>query len=214
MSEGHPAVEAVLARGLPTLIVDEPRVPGVPFLGIADREGARLAAAHVVERGHRRIGVVAARLQADGFEGDVTPERLAGATFSIERDRLAGFGEALEAAGIDWPRVPIVESHNDQPSGEAAARRLLEAPEPPDALLCTTDQLALGALRAAARLGRAVAVTGFDDVPEAEAAGLTTVRQPLVGKGLRAGELLRALVAGGGAADERMPVELVVRSSA
>ena len=57
-------------------------------------------------------------------------------------------------------------------------------------------------------------MTGFDDVPEAAAAGLTTVRQPLTGKGLRAGELLLDLVAGGTAVDERLPVELVVRQSA
>ena len=115
MSDGHPAVEAVLERGLPTLIVDEPRVAGVPFLGIDDRGGARMAATHIAARGHRRIGVLAARLRPDGFEGDVTPQRLAAISFPIERDRLAGFEEALGAAGIDWARVPVVESHNDQP---------------------------------------------------------------------------------------------------
>lgn len=214
MSEGHPAVEAVLERGAPTLIVDEPRIPGVPFLGIDDRGGARLAAAHVAHRGHRRVGIVSARLLPDDFEGEVTPDRLAAATFSIERDRLAGFREALEPAGIDWASVPIVERHNDQRSGHEAARRLLEGDPAPTALLCTTDQLALGALRAGAELGADLAVTGFDDVPEAARAGLTTVRQPLVGKGVRAGELLLDLMQDGRPADELMPVELVVRQSA
>ena len=61
-------------------------------------------------------------------------------------------------------------------------------------MVCTSDILALGVLRHAAERGLAVpddlTVTGFDGVPEAERAGLTTVRQPVLEKGKVAGELL------------------------
>jgi DNA-binding LacI/PurR family transcriptional regulator len=61
-------------------------------------------------------------------------------------------------------------------------------------VVCTSDVLALGALRHATEQGRSVpddlTVTGFDGVPEAERAGLTTVRQPVLEKGRVAGQLL------------------------
>ena len=61
-------------------------------------------------------------------------------------------------------------------------------------MVCTSDVLALGALRHAAEQGLAVpddlTITGFDGVPEAERAGLTTVRQPVLEKGRVAGQLL------------------------
>ncbi len=82
-----------------------------------------------------------------------------------------------------------------------------------------TDQLALGALRGARELGpelRAdLSVVGFDDIPETARSRrpLTTVRQPLVGKGMLAGERLFALLEGNPAPDAVLPVVLVVRRS-
>lgn len=209
MPEGHPTVDAVLARGLPTIVVDEPRLEDVSFLGIDDLGGARAVAEHVVGLGHRRVGIITTRLSPDGYEGPVDAERLRSATFTIERERIAGFREALEGAGIDWGSVPILERENAQAGGEDAARVLVERSPDLTALMCTTDQLALGALRRAGHLS----ITGFDDVPEAAGAGLTTVRQPLLDKGVRAGELLLELMDGAAARDVALPVELVVRGS-
>ena len=62
------------------------------------------------------------------------------------------------------------------PQGRAAAEALLARTEPPTALVCASDSLALGALSAVPTL----AVTGFDDTPVARAVGLTSVSQPLV----------------------------------
>ncbi len=81
-------------------------------------------------------------------------------------------------------------------AGREAAERLLAAEPPPTAILATSDVLALGVLDAAARAGVAVpgelSVVGFDDVPAAADAGLTTVRQDHHAKGRLAGELLLA----------------------
>ena len=73
--------------------------------------------------------------------------------------------------------------------GEAFADELFRAGDPPDAIAAMSDELALGALRAAARAGLAVpgavAITGWDDTDAAAPAGLTTVRQSLRDQGRR-----------------------------
>ena len=82
----------------------------------------------------------------------------------------------------------------------------------PTALLCASDQIALGALEAIAAAGLDVpgdvSVVGYDDVPAAARAGLTTVRQPLLEKGREAGRLL---LEHGTEREVILPVELVVR---
>jgi DNA-binding LacI/PurR family transcriptional regulator len=81
-------------------------------------------------------------------------------------------------------------------------------------MLCSTDVLALGAMKALREQGlevpRDVSVTGFDDVPEADLADLTTIRQPLVDKGREAGRLL---MEPGTEREVILPIELVVRGS-
>jgi DNA-binding LacI/PurR family transcriptional regulator len=81
--------------------------------------------------------------------------------------------------------------------GEAFAEELLRGDDPPDAIAAMSDELALGALRAAARTGRAVpgavAVTGWDDTDAAAPAGLTTVWQSLRDQGERCARIVLGL---------------------
>jgi DNA-binding LacI/PurR family transcriptional regulator len=219
LPEDHPQVRAAIERRLPIVVVDEPRMPGVSYVGIDDRGGARQVAQHLVELGHRRFGILSMRaIDDDHMGGRLTPERLAAATYAITRDRLGGYREALEAAGVDWSTVPIEEHHgNSAALGAAGARALLVEEPRPTALLAATDRLALGALSAARELGLDVpgdlSVVGFDDIPDAAFAAptLTTVRQPLLEKGAAAARILLDH------ADEPrevlLPVELVVRES-
>jgi DNA-binding LacI/PurR family transcriptional regulator len=211
MPEGHPAVAAALGRRLPVVIVDEPRSPGTFFVGIDDREGARLAAVHVAELGHERVAIVADRLIDDYTEGLASPERIARSNCKVSRERVAGY-----VAGLDDARpVPVYEAlGNFEECGARAALELVSHAPRPTALLCSTDVLAFGAMRALSERGidvpGDVSVAGFDDVPTAAAAGLTTVRQPLLHKGREAGRLLME------PATEReviLPVELVRRTS-
>jgi DNA-binding LacI/PurR family transcriptional regulator len=180
MAADHPNVAAARDRGVPLVVVDEPRLDGHAFVGVDDRRGARLAAEHVLGLGHRRIGVLS--------------ERSTG-------ERLAGFREALGAAGADWARF-----------GSAATA--LAADPRPTALLAAGDRLALAALDAARAAGLSVpedlSVVGFDDIPGAALSRLTTVRQPLLEKGEIAG---RMLVDGGVAREVILPIELIVRAS-
>jgi DNA-binding LacI/PurR family transcriptional regulator len=211
MPDTHPAVDAALARRVPVVIVDEPRSAASFFVGIDDREGARMAAAHVKELGHERAAIVTDRLVDDAYEGLADPDRIARSNCKVARDRVAGY-----LAGLDTTApVPVYDAMaNFKEPGALAARALLALDPRPTVLLCATDVLAFGAMRAVRELGLAipgdVSITGFDDVPEAVLADLTTIRQPLVEKGREAGRLLmeqdteREVV---------LPLELVTRGS-
>ena len=217
MPDDHPDVQAVIQRRLPTVVVDEPRLPSATFIGIEDLEGARLSGEHLVGLGHRDIGVLTFRTADDGYVGPMTPEREAAAVYAVERDRVAGYREALEAGGLAWAQVPKQECMgNSVEEGAAAARALLERAPDITAMLCTTDQMAFGAIAMARELGRRVpedlSVVGFDDVPAAAASDLTTIRQPLAEKGHMAGRLIVEGQAAPGR-EVRLPVELVVRGS-
>ncbi|MFC4563778.1 LacI family DNA-binding transcriptional regulator [Nocardiopsis mangrovi] len=98
-------------------------------------------------------------------------------------DRRAGWARA--AADIGLGEQPSVEAPGTVHGGADAARRLLDLPAPPTALVCANDHMAIGALGVLAerglRPGRDIAVAGFDDIPAASLPGidLTTVSQPL-----------------------------------
>jgi DNA-binding LacI/PurR family transcriptional regulator len=115
--------------------------------------------------------------------------------------------------------VPVLECAGSvRAEGRSAAARLLAGARPPTAILATSDVLAPRRPRRGAGGGRArpgdVSVVGFDDVPGAAEASLTTIRQDHHGKGRLAGELLLAALRG-----EQVPPppalahELVVRAS-
>jgi DNA-binding LacI/PurR family transcriptional regulator len=216
LPDGHPAVAAVLERRLPAVMVDEPRVDGAGFVGVDDREGGRLAAAHLVELGHRRVASIVPTLVPDERTGPVDASRLERAAYHVDRERLEGIRAGLGGAPLATPERPVHECANGQDAAAAVVRELLTADARPTAIVATTDQLALGAVRACAEhgleVGRDVSVVGFDDVPEAARAGLTTIHQPLVEKGDAAGRLL---IGAGGELGEavELPVELAVRAS-
>jgi LacI family repressor for deo operon, udp, cdd, tsx, nupC, and nupG len=137
-----------------------PQGPPVPNVGIDNAAAARTATEHLLAVGRRRIGAIGGdRQQAEG------PPR---ETVSL---RLDGYRSALEAAGIPFdPDLvkPVTEFHRSD--GARAMAELLRLPEPPDAVFCFNDLLALGALRALRDHGLAapadVAVIGIDDVEE------------------------------------------------
>jgi DNA-binding LacI/PurR family transcriptional regulator len=211
MPDHHPAVEAAYERRLPVVIVDEPRSPGAFFVGIDDRDGARRLAAHVAGFGHENVAVVVDRLVDDPGEGLAGPERIAQSDCKVSRERLEGY-----LAGIDGSApVRVYEALANFPEcGARAARELLALTPRPTAILCATDVLAFGVMQAVRELGLDVpgdvSVTGFDDVPAAAAAELTTMRQPLVEKGRQAGRLL---MEHGTEREVVLPIELVARGS-
>lgn len=194
--EDDPHFMAVLERPVPTVVCDQPMgVEGVDRVGVDDRAAMLGLARHLAGLGHRRIGVLCMRLGPYRRDGPVDLARQAATTYPVQRDRLAGLREGMAEAGVDWAEVPVVERYEHSvDAGCSGAAELLGARPDVTAVVCTSDILALGVLRHAVDRGLAVpddlTVTGFDGVPEALRAGLTTVRQPMREKGRVAGEML------------------------
>ncbi|GHJ18112.1 transcriptional regulator [Micromonospora sp. AKA38] len=214
------AVQFLTRRKLPLVYVDQVPADGIPAVNVDDRAGARAAAQHLIDLGHRRIGLLLSGLH--GTHGVVTAADLT-VEGHASTQRLLGWRDALDAAGID--PVMARQSGADLEQAKAGARLLLDRPDRPTALLCFSDAVAYGALRCAEDLGIDVpgqlSVVGFDDNPLAVQIRptLTTVRQDVRAKGrLAAAALSRAIqdrLAGRPITAEHtlLPTELVVRDS-
>jgi DNA-binding LacI/PurR family transcriptional regulator len=219
VAQDDPLLALAVARRLPAVVIDQPTGTGLPRVGIADEDAAHAAGRHLTALGHRRFAVVSFALAPDGRTGPAGLARRAGALYAVSRARLSGYANALAEAGIEWADVPVHECPGSiRAAGRAAAEHLLAVERPPTAILATSDVLAVGVLDAAAGRGLGVpadlSVVGFDDVPAAADAGLTTIRQDHDAKGRVAGELLLAAVRGEpAAAPPTLPHELVVRRS-
>jgi DNA-binding LacI/PurR family transcriptional regulator len=125
--------------------------------------------------------------------------------------RIQGLQKELPGARIRL----VTGGHNAFTSGLKAAEYALDSHDRPTAIVGLSDVQALGAMEAmkvrGLTPGRDLTVAGFDDIPAAEPAGLTTIRQPIKDKGRAVGRILLDP-----AATERqilMPTQLVVRSS-
>ena len=158
--ENDERLEAVRARGLPYVLVDfSPYVDG-PRVNIDDRGGAA------------RRRPAPASTSATGASGSSCPTRTARPTpptataisdptrtedrtrwrCFIRYERLLGWRDPIVAAGIDWAGVPVGSSpESDAESGYRAAAPLLDRADRPTAIICLSDVLAFGVLRAAAR---------------------------------------------------------------
>lgn len=210
----------LLRRKLPVVFVDQDPMPGIASINVDDRGGARTAAQHIVDLGHRRVAIITL---AVGEPGGLVDDPLEAAVGHPQRQRMLGWLDALEAAGVHPAAVQA--SANTDDDAVAAARTVLLAQPRPTAVLCFSDVLALGVVTVAEELGLAVpadlSVVGFDDSPVARRSRppLTTVRQDVATKGrLAADALLKAIDhrRSGTKAPVRhrtIPTELVVRES-
>ncbi|GAA3270582.1 LacI family DNA-binding transcriptional regulator [Dactylosporangium vinaceum] len=215
-------VEWLLRRKIPLVFIDQNPADGVPAVNVADRAGARAAAQHLVDLGHRRVGIVTSGIR--GRHGLIAPEDTGDVIDGFVADqRLTGWLDALTPAGI----TPVIarQPHGDPDSGYRAASELLKAGDPPTAIVCFSDALAQGVMEAAVDAGLTVpedlSVVGFDDSPAAARMRppLTTVRQDILAKGhAAAAALTRAIEAtrtGEPQAAEHLclPADLIVRAS-
>jgi DNA-binding LacI/PurR family transcriptional regulator len=205
------------------VFIDQARVPGVASVNVDDRLGAAAAAAHLVELGHRRIDIVSKNMAGPfGVLLDADPE--VDVDHHVSRQRMLGWLDSLSSAGIKARAVHKPQGSEDD--GFAAAVMLLEQDDPPTAILCFSDVMANGVVRAAEARGLRVpddlSVVGFDDSPLARRMrpALTTVRQPVEEKGHVAAATLTEAIerAKSGGAKGRvrhvvLPTELVVRDS-
>jgi DNA-binding LacI/PurR family transcriptional regulator len=215
-----PDVAWLVRRRLPLVYVDRAPVPGAPSVNVDDRGGARAAAQHLVDLGHRRIGIVTAGLA--GPYG-LVEGRLDTVDGHPATQRMLGWLDALTPAGITPAVVRQPRSSIDQ--GYDGGAVLLNMPRPPTAVLAFSDTIAYGVVQVARDRGRTVpeelSVVGFDDNPLAARVqpALTTVRQDLTAKGRVAAAQLTIAIerartdATGPAEHTMLPTELVVRHS-
>ena len=217
MPEGHPGMRTVLSRKLPLVIIDGPNPGGLPRVGIHDREAAEKATKYLLALDHRRIGFLVDRLVPDGIGGPVDAARIDMTRDHVMRERLAGYRSTCQKFAVPWSSTVVVEAGGfDDELSRTAAETLLDA-APVTAIVAASDLLALAALDVAHERGLRVpedlSVVGFDDIPSAKAAGLTTIRQPLVDKGREAAQLLLDIIGGGAGRKILLPTELVVRAT-
>ena len=155
----------------------------IPTVGVDERASGQMATQHLIGLGHERIGFVAG-------PGHYLPTR----------EKAAGWHDALLAAGLQ-PGGLVANAEFSVEGGYRAARELLQGrPEPPTGVICSSDQMAIGALRVAADAGLRVpedfSVVGFDGI-EASAwtqPPLTTIEQPIAEIARTAVEELCALI--------------------
>jgi LacI family transcriptional regulator len=199
-------VQRLRAAGVPIVLVDA-TADGVPCVVTDDVEGGRIATRHLVQLGHRRIA----------FMGDATDN---GFGFTSSARRELGYESVLRATGIRHRRSYVRHGPHERETAVGMADQLLRLRTPPTAIFAASDVQATGVLEAARRLGLRVpedlSVVGFDDIELSGYVGLTTVRQPLFDSGYLGARHLLDAVEGRThivAAEHRLPLELVVRST-
>jgi DNA-binding LacI/PurR family transcriptional regulator len=196
-----------LAPGIPVVMLGEHAVDvPIDHVGIDNVLAAHVATEHLISLGRRRIAAIGAH-----------PYR------GTAAQRLEGYRAALTAAGLPVRADLIAPALNyHRRDGAEAMAHLLALPEPPDAVFCFNDLLAIGALRAAAERGFRVpgdvAIVGFDNNEESAYSlpSLTTIAPDKAAIARNAVDLVRRRIAGGQdlpTEDVQTPFSLEIRES-
>lgn len=209
---GATALLELLPHGVPTVLLngapaDGDLHPDVHSITVDNVGGAQAMTRHLLALGHRRIGFIAgAAHNAD----------------AAQRER--GHRAAMRAARVATDRALYVRGDFSEAGGWRGARAMMALAEPPTAIFCANDAMAIGALSAlrdaAVDVPGRVAVVGFDDIPVARFLNppLTSVRVGIAALGERGAALLLQALAerrplGTAPSRDVLPTELVVRHS-
>jgi LacI family transcriptional regulator len=187
----------------PIVAVDPPDLnPNYPSIRGNNYKGALDAVNYLLSLGHRRIGLIGG------------PPEIANSLL-----RLNGYRDRLHDAGIPVDESLIVSGDFTIEIGYQRARELLSMENPPTAIFSASDQTAIGVFQAVQELGLHIpedlSVIGFDNIPEAEYMGLTTIDQSLIEIGYEAIQMLTKLVNKEKLETQvhEVPTKLVIRNS-
>lgn len=179
----------------------------VPCIGTENLQAGRIAAQHLVELGHREIGLM--------FPDIDTNDRA--------RDRITAVKEETDRAGINIPQNRIMGCSYNIAEAKALVTALFDKPDPPTALICGNDIIAHGAIYGAQAIGlqlpRDLSIVGIGDFQGSEEIepGLTTVRLPARRIGYGAADMIAAIIDGGTSVPPpesvRFEPTLILRSS-
>ncbi|MHA6759077.1 LacI family DNA-binding transcriptional regulator [Streptacidiphilus sp. PAMC 29251] len=199
----HEHYERLAQRGLPTVLLNA-AIDGLGFPQVScdDAVAVEQAMGHLVSLGHRKIGLVLA-----------TPDHVP------SRRKLAAARVAAARAGVELPDAHIEHALFSLEGGQVAAGRLVQRGV--TGIICASDPIALGAVRAVRRAGLSVpgdvSVVGYDDSSFMTCTDppLTTIRQPIEAMGRAAVDLLASEIAGARVTHDELlfEPELVVRGS-
>jgi LacI family transcriptional regulator len=159
----------LLERVPPIVFLSMSAEPGLTIAAVNNYNGARQATQHLIDQGYSEIGIITGPL-----------------AWWEARERYAGWKSTLELAGQTPSPALVAESYWSAAGGERAMEHLLKQNPDIEAVFASSDQIALGALGAAHKLGRRIpqdlAIVGFDNTPESAFywPPLTTVYQKLV----------------------------------
>lgn len=205
IASDDPECEPILSSGLPAMFVDND-VLGERAGSVMSNNVESMATIvnHLYETGRRRIAHISGHYNT-----------------RPGTDRLLGYRSEIERLGLPAPAEYVVEGDFFHDSGFDAAKRLLELDEPPDAICCASDSMAVGAMAAIEQAGLRVpgdiAVTGFDDADYAVTVmpALTTMRQDALGMGTASAEAVLRMLEKPGTSPPVVLIEteLIVRES-
>ena len=132
LPDGHPIVDEVLARDLPAVFVDGPAVPGRPFVGIDDRAAMAEVMRHLVNLGHRSVGVLSCRFHYDRSGGAASTDAAANATFRVSsntgRRRCHPLGSSTYCSLPQAGEEKVIRSPRPASSGPLAPRAPVPSP--------------------------------------------------------------------------------------
>lgn len=189
--------------GMPIVFVDRrPHGIDVDSVTVDNRVGAASAVRHLLDRGHRRIALLADLVRIETAE-----------------QRIAGYGDALAAAGLTSDPGLMCTDLHDSAAASAAMARLLDLSDPPTAVFATRNVTAIGALHVIREraLQQHLALVSFDDFPMADLTDppLTVIQQDIRAIGRQAATRLWARLDGDTGAPQHItvPHTLVERGS-
>ena len=211
LAADHPEIAEIRRAGLPMTTVDSNPFDNVASVDVDDEGGANAAAKHLIELGHRDVLVL-------GIE---RAEHAPSGAEDVVARRLRGYRTAFSAAGVEIADDDVIVGPATFAGGVAALERAWSAGRRPTAVLAMSDAIAIGAIRALRDHGLSVpsevSVVGFDDIELAQTTDppLTTVHQPIRGKGEEAARLLLSVIAGTSQppGHRRLATQLIVRAS-
>ncbi len=198
-----PLVDRLFESNRPFITVGRhPTNEKISYVDVDNRSGAYLGVSYAFRAGHKKVALIGGPLNT-----------ISGL------DRHQGYLDALHERGLSLQPELVAEGDYSDSSGYQAMKRLL--PQRPDAVFVASDAMAFAAMRAIQEAGLSIpqdiAVVGFDDIPPSATSNppLTTVRQPILGTGKMAAEMLIEMIAHPNPQPRRvvLPTELVVRAS-
>jgi DNA-binding LacI/PurR family transcriptional regulator len=198
----HEQIAAAAKNGV-KLVVWGAKLPDPRYItvGTDNREGGRLATAHLIERGRRAIA----------FLGDCRLPEI--------RQRCDGYLDALSAVGLPHDPFRVIPSLFEATDAQAAMQKLLASGTRFDAIVAASDVIAIAAMRTLTAAGRRVpqdiAITGFDDIAMAAHTNptLTTIRQDIPRGAAFLADRIIELIEGRDAESLEMAPALIVRGS-